>query len=127
MLHMKRTLIAGLATAALVSGGLGLAGLGPAGTAHADDPVGGPFQWCPGDSMDYSTTAYLSGADNGPGRGYSWNMNICHTWYRLKNIEAGNVPYNGDPHSDVWDGNNPPAGLVLPPLPACPPSILPCL
>jgi hypothetical protein len=40
---MKR-LIVGLATSVLVSGGLGLAGLG-AGTAQA---YTGPFRWCPG-------------------------------------------------------------------------------
>jgi hypothetical protein len=44
---MKRTLIAGLATAAVVSGGLGLA----AGTAQADPQSQGPFQWCPGQPL----------------------------------------------------------------------------
>jgi hypothetical protein len=109
-----------------MAGGLGLTALGPADIARADDPVGGPFRWCPGDSMVYSTTAYLSGADNGPGLAYSWDMNICHTWYRLRD-RKGNVPYFGSLPSDVWDGDNPPAGSVLAPLPPCPPSLLPCL
>jgi hypothetical protein len=118
---MKRTLIAGMATVGVVAG-MGLAGLGTSGVAQADDNVGGPFQWCPGDSMDYSPTATFFGGHNGPGRGYRWDMNVCHTWYRLRSMHAGNVPDNGDPHSDVWDGDNPPPGQVLPPLPPCPPA-----
>jgi hypothetical protein len=125
-LRFMKRLIIGLATTVVVSGSAGLAGLGLAGIAQADDNVGGPFHWCPGDDMIYSPTATVSGADNGPGLAYSWDMNICHTWYRLKD-RKGNVPYKGSLPSDVWDGDNPPAGSVLAPLPPCAPSILPCL
>jgi hypothetical protein len=124
---MKRTTIAGMATAAIVAGGLGLADLGPAGIAQADP--GGPHNWCPGESMDYSPTAAHFNTDTGPGAGYHWDMNICHTWYRLRD-EKGNVPYGlnrGSLPSDVWDGTNPPAGSLMGPPPPCPPSILPCL
>ena len=122
---MNRVVV-GAAVAALTAGGLGLSGVGPIGVAQADDPVGGPFRWCPGDDMQYSTTAYLTGADNGPGGGYSWDMSICHTWYRLKH-EKGNVLFDGALPSNVWDGDNPPAGEVMDPLPPCVPAPLPCL
>jgi hypothetical protein len=63
----------------LLSGGLGLAALGMgAGTAQADS---GPFYWCPGDPMQYPQPAPRSGGQAGPGLSYSWDMNICHTWY----------------------------------------------
>ncbi len=107
-------------------GATGIAAMMPAGVAHAGGP-GGPFRWCPGDSMLYSPTATFSGGDNGPGTLYSWDMNICHTWYRVR-THHGNVPTGGSVEfSDVWDGENPPAGEVLGPLPACGPSPLPCL
>jgi hypothetical protein len=86
--------IAGLATAALLSGGL--AGLGPgAGTAWAD--TYGPHQWCPGDSIYYPT---------GPGPYYNWDMNVCHTYYWVNG--TGNVPYKGELPSDLYDGTDPP-------------------
>lgn len=90
---MKRTLVAGLTTAALVSSGLGLA----AGTARAANE--GPFVWCPGQTMSYP----------GPGREFLWDMNVCHTWYRV-DFGKGNVPRNSPPppESNIWDGDNPP-------------------
>jgi hypothetical protein len=118
---MKRTLIAAMATAASLA-----CAVGSAGTAQADSNVGGPFHWCPGESMQYSPTATQFGRDNGPGAGYSWNMGICHTWFRLRR-QIGNVPWNGSLPSDVWDGTNPPPGSVLPPLKPCVPAPLPCL
>jgi hypothetical protein len=109
-----RRLIAGLATTALVSGGLGLAPFGPASGTAAADP-GGAHHWCPGDN---DPTA--------PTRANDWDWNICHTYYEVK-MGRGNVPYNGSlKMSNIWDGDNPPADAVLQPAP-CPPSILPCL
>jgi hypothetical protein len=100
--HTLRRGIVGLATTLLVSGGLGLAALGlGAGTAQADPP--GPYQWCPGDSMVWQHDAQRTG----PGIAYQWDMNVCHTWYRVAH-EKGNVPYQGSLPSDVWDGDNPP-------------------
>lgn len=52
--------ITGLATAVVVSGGLGLASLGLAGTAQADT-------WCPGGYM-------FTGMPN-------WDMSVCHEYY----------------------------------------------
>jgi hypothetical protein len=92
---MKRTLIAAMASTAFMA-----CAVGSAGTAQADDNVGGPFNWCPGDSMQYSPEATYFGQDNGPGTLYSWDINVCHTWYRLRH-EIGNVPYNGSLPSDV--------------------------
>lgn len=89
----------GLAAAAAVAGGLGLAGLS-AGIAQAD-PLP-PHTWCPGDSMVYSTFD----PSTGPGVAYQWDMNVCHTWYWVKS--GGNVPYQGQLPSSVWDGEDPP-------------------
>lgn len=95
--------IAGLAGTVMVSGGLGLAGLGLAGTAQAGPP--GPFHWCPGDDMAFQAPR---GDRNGPGVAYNWDMNVCHTWYWVRDGK-GNVPFQGQLPSGVWDGDNPPA------------------
>ena len=87
---MNRTLITGIATAAFMSGGLTVAGLGLAASAQADPlcspataksapcapPEGPPGVcdangtcgqlWCPGSGM--------SGIPK-------WDMNVCHTFY----------------------------------------------
>src|ERR1700731_836536 len=56
----------GLATTALVTGGLGLAGLGLAsGTAQADIGPVPLYHWCPGDFWD-------------PGWGDNWDGGNCH-------------------------------------------------
>ena len=78
----------------LLTGGLAAGGLGHAGIAQAHKP----HNWCPGQPMNYPT---------GPNVGYDWDMNICHTWFRVRNGK-GNVPYNGKLPSDVWDGEVPP-------------------
>jgi hypothetical protein len=54
------------ATAVLVSGGLGLAGLGlAAGTAHAE-PIPAPmYHWCPGEFWDWTW-------------GFNWDWDDCH-------------------------------------------------
>jgi hypothetical protein len=124
---MKRTTIARMATAAIVAGGLWAADLGLTGIAQADPT--GPQHWCPGESMVYSPVAADRGTDTGPGNLYHWDMNICHTWYYLRD-EKGNVPYgldSGHLPSNVWDGDNPPPGSLMAPPRPCPPSILPCL
>jgi hypothetical protein len=80
---------------ALLTGGVALAGLGlGSGTAQAHNP----HNWCPGDPMTYPV---------GPGPAYSWDMNICHTWFWVRNGK-GNVPYNGRLPSMLWDGDVPP-------------------
>jgi hypothetical protein len=94
--------IAALAAAALATGGLVLA-------APAQARPLGPHTWCPGAPMQYS----YNDPSSGPGLNYVWDMNVCHTWYRLVNNKYGNVPYRhldgtvGLP-SDVWDGEHPP-------------------
>ena len=45
---------------------------------------------------------------SGPGTAFSWDMNICHTWYWVKGGQ-GNVPNEGSLRfSNVWDGETPP-------------------
>jgi hypothetical protein len=88
---MQRTLIAGLATAALVSSGFGLA----AGTAQADNA--GPYQWCPGQDMVFSPQT----GSTGPGRDKIWDMNVCHTWYFV-DYGKGNVPSKCPPPSPMF-------------------------
>ena len=84
--------IARLATTALVAGGLGVAGLGPAaGTAHAD---GGPHRWCPGEP--------LPPTGNHVTNPVIWDNNICHTWYW---VPVGGM---GNAGQFVWDGATPP-------------------
>jgi len=92
---MKR-LIVGLATSALVSGGLGVAGLGE-GIAQA---LTGPFQWCPGQSL------WISG--NHVTNPVVWDNSVCHTYYMV-DFGQGNVAQN------VWDGPDPPAPPPPPP------------
>jgi hypothetical protein len=108
--HTLRRGIVGLATIVLVSGGLGLAGLGlAAGTAQADNL--GPFQWCPGQSMDKPT---------GPGHDIAWDWSVCHTWYTV-DYGKGNVSHSydiGGP-SSYWDGDDPPPSDRHPCAPFC--------
>ena len=83
-----------------LSGAVALAGFGLAGgTAQADNQ--GPFRWCPGQSMNPPA---------GPGLTVVWDMNVCHTWYRV-DYGKGNVAnnYGGPPGSpNIWDGDSPP-------------------
>ena len=94
---MKRVIV-GLAMTVLVSGGLGLAGLGLAGTAHATPT--GPFKWCPGQGPTYD--------------GAIWDDSHCHTFWIVQN-DQGNV--DGPRYHNVWDGDNPPAPIPV----VCPP------
>ena len=84
---MKRQ-IAGLAAAALVSGGMSLAALAlGAGIAQAET-------WCPGQPVPGGFTEV------------DWDWNVCHTYYWVNG--KGNVPYDGKLPSDLYDGTNPP-------------------
>jgi hypothetical protein len=102
---------AGLATTALVSGGVA-AVLG-AGTAQADDGGWGPpHRWCPGQSL------WITG--NHVNNPVIWDNNVCHTYYIVYS-GLGNVAQN------IWDGPNPPpkpprpVGLNFCPIPPwCP-------
>ena len=106
-IRKMKPLVMGFATSLLVSGGLGLAGLGlAAGTAHAG-PNGGPYQWCPRQSPHVSGITVTD---------YSWDLSVCHTFY-LVSYGLGNVPYNLGPNSKVWEGDNPPP----PAYQGCPP------
>jgi hypothetical protein len=102
---MKRVIV-GFATTVLVSGGLGLAGLGLAAAAQADpavcnDLMCGPNRWCPGSA---------SGPVN-----LNWDVHVCHTYYYVP-VGNGNVAPN------IWEGNNPPTTPPPPPpKPDCPP------
>jgi len=63
--HTLRRGIVGLATAVLVSGGLGLASLALAGTAQADYRV----HWCPGDPIPGGFAP----------EDVDWDSSVCHT------------------------------------------------
>ena len=90
-----------LAATVLVSGVLGLAGLGlAAGTAQAAPR--GPYQWCPGQPL--------------PAIDVYWDMSVCHTWYRVDSGFQANVG------SFVYEGDRPPANLGCAPI-RCLPSI----
>ncbi len=94
---MKRTVIARLASAVVVSGGLGLAGVGPAaGTAQADPQSTGPFQWCPGQQLpgDHLGAITIPSRNiNIPPRDITvvWDNSVCHTYWRTPS-GRGNVP-----------------------------------
>jgi len=92
-----------LTTGAMTSGvgvAAGMADAQPAfGTFVAPHPAGGPWTWCPGDSL----TSGLNPATGrgAPGVSVNWDMRQCHTWYYV-NWGYGNVT------PSVWDGPNPP-------------------
>jgi hypothetical protein len=92
-----KPLILGLGATLLAASGLVLA----SGTAAAQ----APHHWCPGEPMQYDP---VSTEHSGPGTAFSWDMNICHTWYWVKGGQ-GNVPFKGRlSSSNVWDGETPP-------------------
>lgn len=100
--HMKqisritRRVVVGLATSVLVSGSLGLVGLGVGGgIAQADDGGWGPPKhWCPGEQPVPATGNHITDPLN-------WDWNVCHTYYYLYE-GMGNVS------NMIWDGDNPP-------------------
>jgi hypothetical protein len=107
-LRFMKPAIVRLATTLLVSGGLGLAGLGlGAGTAQAYNY--GPFQWCPGQAMP-----------NDPPRSDAdlvWDMSVCHTYYFAYDVRT-KAP------AHYWEGPNLfPTPIPPPPPPANPPNI----
>jgi hypothetical protein len=127
---MKRTLITGLAAAAVMAGGLGLAG----GTAQAEPGWGPSYSggncpsgmtcthWCPGDPP-------IPGSEFGI---LSWDWNVCHDWYWNSDgiVDVATMmvyPWHGTPHVTA-----PPPSLpdVPPPPPPqrpdyCPPFNVP--
>jgi hypothetical protein len=105
---LARMGVSGLAAGCLAAAALGLG----AGTANA----GGPYTWCPGQSMTSGIdTEKHTGA---PGGSVTWDMNVCHTWWYV-NSGSGNI----DP--GVWDGDNPPPPEALIPR-QCPPIAFMC-
>jgi len=125
---MKR--MARLATTVVVSGGIGLAGLGLAtGTAQVD-PIWGPSyeggncpegvtctHWCPGDSLIPGNQVI------------TWDWNICHDWYwdseGTVDVATNIVyPWHGVTHEAVPPpavGPAPPPAPWQPLPPDCPP------
>ena len=118
---MKR-LFMGIATAALMSGGVVAPALG-AGAAQADDcaPAAmvngvcyGPNQWCPGDSL-------LNLTQNHVYNPVTWDMNVCHTYWHV-------APDQANQGQGIYEGPNPPPPQA-PPMgwpggPPMPPAII---
>jgi hypothetical protein len=82
---MERKIVM-FATTMLVSGGLGLAGLGLAsGPAQAEPGPFPAYHWCPGDFWD-------------PVWGFNWDGGRCHDDFY----------YDGEPHdAGHWHGQGP--------------------
>jgi hypothetical protein len=116
--HNLKRIVAG----ALLSAGVAVAGLGLAASpAQAHPGVlgplsdGGPWTWCPGDSM--SEGLHPDTGRGAPGVSVDWDMTRCHTWYGT-NWGMGNIaPY-------IWDGDNPPPEAITPR--PCPPIAFMC-
>lgn len=89
--------LAGLATTLLVSGGLGLAGLGlAAGTVQAQ-PSPAPqstSQWCPGQYV----SKFI--------QNMQWDWNVCHDWHLVDNSEPDEY---GVTHFHAEEGPEPPS------------------
>ncbi len=97
-----RRIVAGALLSSSIVAAAGLA-LTP-GIARATD---GPYTWCPGQSMDWPT------GPNRYGKAYTWDMNVCHTFYNVSygygNVEWGNSDVAPTlTGSSVWEGDNPP-------------------
>lgn len=78
------------ATALLLSGGIGLTGLGVAGGTAQADPHGPPrYHWCPGDFWN-------------PDWGFNWEWLLCHDdWHR----DIDGDWHGRDWHEDGWHHN----------------------
>jgi hypothetical protein len=95
----------GVATTMLFSGGLGLAGLGPAmGTAQAEPGFAPRYHWCPGD-------------DWRPEWGFNWDWGNCHDDHH-RDRDAGD-------HRNDWNDWGGPGPADWQPLPPPPPPDLP--
>lgn len=105
-----RTVVAGLAAAALISGGLGAAAVGTAaGTAHANPVPAQGTSWCPGEALPFGNI--------------QWDMSVCHTWYIVPPGQ-GNVlmvDLNGNPLSSFISADIPAPMLTPPPPRPLPP------
>ncbi|GFG55796.1 hypothetical protein [Mycolicibacterium agri] len=123
---------------AVVTGGVGLAGVGLTSATAAADPAWGPSysggncppgvgsctRWCPGDPP-------IPGSEFGI---LTWDQNICHDWYwnseGIVDIAANTVyPWHGAPH-EAGPPPPPPQGPPPPPAPLppdCPPINIPFL
>jgi hypothetical protein len=105
--NVKAPRITRLAIAALVSGGMGMAGFGLAPvTAHADPNTDwGPAKhWCPGEPLPPTGNHVTDPI-------HDWNSTVCHTYYYL-------WPGMGNVSHMIWDGDNPP------PKPPPPPALI---
>lgn len=102
--------ISRLAMTVLMSGGMGLAGLGlSTGTAQAlpqwhpcqSGTYGGCWEWCPGAPMY---------APHGPGTFVNWDMNVCHSFRTFERGIVDDVTgiYYQDPAFRDPDPNVPP-------------------
>lgn len=119
-MNRTRSLVVGLATTALLWGGVagvvdtGIAQAQPSqvpmfhGPFAADDGGWGPPQhWCPGQQPVPSTGNHITDPLN-------WDWSVCHTYYYLWS-GMGNVS------NMIWDGENPPPRPPPPPaLNFCP-------
>jgi hypothetical protein len=86
-----------IALTALVSAGVGLAGLGLAPASARADPNtdwGPAKHWCPGEPLP-STGNHVTDPL------HDWNASVCHTYYYL-------WPGMGNVSHMIWDGDNPP-------------------
>ena len=107
--HNMKRLIVGFATGVLVSGGLGLAGLGLAGgTAQADPQSPGPYQCVPRPTVaGANTSAHSSSRRNiiFPAQDITvvWDNCVCHTYWRTT-IARGNVPMSDGGRSTSFLG-----------------------
>jgi hypothetical protein len=86
------------AAAVLMSGGVGLAGLGVASGIAQATPVPAPlYHWCPGDFWD-------------PGWGFNWEWFACHDdWHRDIDGDWHDRdwrPDRDDHHRDDWDDHH---------------------
>jgi hypothetical protein len=105
-MNISRTRTARIATAALISGGLGLAALSVAAGPAAAQPVnpdwGPAHSWCPGDPLP-ATGNHITDPL------HDWDTSRCHTYYYV-------WPDMGNVSNLIWDGDNPPP--KPPPAPA---------
>jgi hypothetical protein len=85
--------ILGIATTALVSGGLGLAGLGvAAGTAQAEPGPAPQYHWCPGDRWD-------------DGWGGNWDWGRCHDDHFYDGEYRDRDHWHGGDYDEHWQGD----------------------